>query len=197
MSDIVCRKCGEPWNSYGARDGEMTFTEYKRFMCGDGCPACNFGTICTQCRGTGREPAAFNGIECPECLGGRYLIIRANIDGDVWRYGYSPGIRILGYCRAVVKSSKTITMQDADGSNRREIRVIRHYSIKRTRDGSIIELMVACPYCRDSAPPCQWCKGTGEYHPHQEGEHIDEFLDSLMDGTDEDPLAYLGGGDLL
>lgn len=38
--DIICRKCGEPWDAYGARHGDMTPGEYRAFIRGDGCPCC-------------------------------------------------------------------------------------------------------------------------------------------------------------
>ena len=43
MSDIYCRKCGEPWDAWGARHGEMEADEWRRFVRGEGCPCCAFG----------------------------------------------------------------------------------------------------------------------------------------------------------
>lgn len=40
MGDIRCRQCGEPWDAYGARHGDMTEEEYEAFVRGDGCPNC-------------------------------------------------------------------------------------------------------------------------------------------------------------
>jgi hypothetical protein len=45
MSDIVCAMCGEPWDAYGVYHGDMTSDEAERFLAGEGCPACEFGTI--------------------------------------------------------------------------------------------------------------------------------------------------------
>jgi hypothetical protein len=55
MSDVSCAKCGEPWDFYGIKHGDMTPLEAKKFLNGDGCPCCYFGTKCPQCRGTGQE----------------------------------------------------------------------------------------------------------------------------------------------
>ena len=40
MSDLPCRVCGEPWDAYGARHGDMEPWEYRLFAAGHGCPAC-------------------------------------------------------------------------------------------------------------------------------------------------------------
>ena len=41
MGDILCRVCGEPWDAYGVRHGDMEPGEAKRFLRGQGCPRCN------------------------------------------------------------------------------------------------------------------------------------------------------------
>jgi len=42
--DIECAKCGEPWDSYGVHHHiDMTKQEARRFLAGEGCPACKFG----------------------------------------------------------------------------------------------------------------------------------------------------------
>jgi len=38
--DLYCQRCGEPWDAYGARHGDMTYEEYRRFIAGAGCPHC-------------------------------------------------------------------------------------------------------------------------------------------------------------
>ena len=43
MSDIYCRKCHEPWDAFGAQDGDMEPDEWRRFLRGEGCPCCDFG----------------------------------------------------------------------------------------------------------------------------------------------------------
>ena len=38
--DINCIVCGEPWNAYGARHGDMAPWQYELFRKGAGCPCC-------------------------------------------------------------------------------------------------------------------------------------------------------------
>ena len=61
MSDITCRKCGEPFEAYGVyHRTDMDEEEAQRFLRCEGCPCCDFGAKCPMCRGTGFE-------ECPRC----------------------------------------------------------------------------------------------------------------------------------
>jgi hypothetical protein len=60
--------CGLYGIAYAKGEGDLTLTEVKRFLRGDGCPACHFGTICTRCDGAGIEN---NG--CPTCFGKGYV----------------------------------------------------------------------------------------------------------------------------
>jgi hypothetical protein len=45
MGDLICARCGEPWDSYGVFHGDMTEEEKRRFLHGEGCPSC-FGVEC-------------------------------------------------------------------------------------------------------------------------------------------------------
>lgn len=38
--DVYCKRCGEPWDLMGIRDGDMTEEERKMFLRGEGCPCC-------------------------------------------------------------------------------------------------------------------------------------------------------------
>ena len=38
--DLVCNICGEPWDSWGIRHGDMTEKELEKFLNGKGCPCC-------------------------------------------------------------------------------------------------------------------------------------------------------------
>jgi len=40
MGDIYCKVCGEPWDAYGVRHGDMTPREANAFLKGLGCPCC-------------------------------------------------------------------------------------------------------------------------------------------------------------
>jgi len=39
--DIYCQRCGEPWDAYGARHGDMDAEERYRFFRGIDCPCCH------------------------------------------------------------------------------------------------------------------------------------------------------------
>jgi len=62
MSDIYCKKCGEPWDFSGVyaairgreEEADMTKEEAEKFMRGEGCPCCGFGKKCPLCGGSGR-----------------------------------------------------------------------------------------------------------------------------------------------
>lgn len=54
--DILCKRCGEPWDSYGATSGsDMTRWEYQRMKKGEGCPCC-----------AGKEPCQLE-VDCDFC----------------------------------------------------------------------------------------------------------------------------------
>ena len=38
--DLYCKRCGEPWDSFGVRHGDMTNIERVQFFRGEGCPSC-------------------------------------------------------------------------------------------------------------------------------------------------------------
>jgi hypothetical protein len=40
MSDVKCVVCGEPWDFWGAKHGDMRKWEYDLFRKGSGCPSC-------------------------------------------------------------------------------------------------------------------------------------------------------------
>lgn len=65
--DIICRRCGEPWDS---TEFDGVASEKSRFLRGVGCPSCNWGTSCPACSGRGKRGNA----GCARCHGtGRYL----------------------------------------------------------------------------------------------------------------------------
>lgn len=80
MADVRCAKCGEPWDYYGVRHYEdMTPDEAERFLRGEGCPCCKFGTACPSCGGTGK-------VECRRCHGyGKVVVKEARYYWDVDR----------------------------------------------------------------------------------------------------------------
>ena len=96
MSDVHCRKCGEPWDSYGIThsigDGDLTPDEAHRFRKGEGCPSCHFASQCTACDGKRHElPGGY--LDWPACeygcLRGR---LRGHAGGAIRR---NPGTSVL------------------------------------------------------------------------------------------------------
>lgn len=39
--DLYCQRCGEPWDAYGVRHGDLTPEECDLFLDGKECPACH------------------------------------------------------------------------------------------------------------------------------------------------------------
>lgn len=44
MGDIICKICGEPWDMYGLRHGDVKPDVADKILDGVGCPYCKFGT---------------------------------------------------------------------------------------------------------------------------------------------------------
>jgi hypothetical protein len=51
MADVICRICGEPWDTWGVETGEgdLTREEYRELIAGEGCPACGGEPPCANC----------------------------------------------------------------------------------------------------------------------------------------------------
>ena len=72
MSDIICAKCGEPWDAYGLDHGDTTEEEARKIRQGKGCPSCAFGTRCTECYGRGHRRLSDH--KCFQCNGtGKFI----------------------------------------------------------------------------------------------------------------------------
>lgn len=56
MSDVRCVVCGEPWDYWGARHGDMKQWEWELFRKGAGCPAC-------EGEPNGYEPETLSDVE--------------------------------------------------------------------------------------------------------------------------------------
>lgn len=165
MSDIFCKKCGEPWDAYGARHGDMQPTEYQKFMHGQGCPACEFGTVCLTCYGAGVEPGELH--DCPVCFGKRRVWARRVVGRRNWETGYTPRVVPCGPAYSATEH--------------------HHYKDAETDEG-----WSRCPACWNDTPVCPTCNGDGRYRTPEEAAalHV-AYLESLIDGTDEDIIQYL------
>lgn len=165
--DITCAKCGEPWDSFGIREGDMEPDEAARFRRGEGCPACGFGTRCTSCDGTGLEVPAH---KC-NCQNGSRLASRLEADpAGRWRIGYQPNMRPL-----------------PEGA-----KMLRPAGRYECRDGWVERAFFDCPDCKPADRlPCPCCNGTGKLTVADPLELEIEAARSAIDASDEDGIEIL------
>ena len=168
--DIKCAKCGEPWDGYGVRNGDMDPDEARKFLRGQGCPSCKFGTACPSCDGSGKdkENSGFHTDECPVCRGARTVSVRQCLTPPSgWRYDWDPHTK-------PVPDSVTVPQEDR-----------RYFACL---EGRAVETRVSCWACFETAPPCQECKGDGKLHRgDRDKSEAFEILSDLLAG-DEDGL---------
>lgn len=176
MSDVTCAICGEPWDYYGLKHGDLRPEEAERFLHGQGCPTCGYGTRCTACYGTGRTPERYSRATCPDCYGKRFVFVRRCLGAPEpfyrqWFMGYQPTAKH-------GPAPWDYTQIERDPS----------------RDGPVESGRAYCPTCWATAPLCEVCGGDGQYHPPAAEEvaarHL-AHLESHANSTDEDIIAYL------
>ena len=175
MSDIYCAKCGEPWDAYGVRHGDMEPLEARKFLASKGCPCCGFGTKCVSCHGTGKDTDryALPGPECPTCRSQRKVLARRLLNdrtGTDYRYDYIPNVKRVP--------------EDAE-------RLPDKLPVRESRDGLFEEVWFRCWSC--NAPPCPDCGGDGKLHVSKSDAEDLEFraLESDADASDEDPILIM------
>lgn len=173
MGDILCAKCGEPWDSYGVRHGDMEASAAARFNKGEGCPSCRFGTCCPLCSGTGKDS---DRIKC--CSHGEVSAWspRSNVGhyraGECYT-GYLPNVK---------------HVRDPEG--------IRSTGSHQSRDGWVDEYMIQCPTCEGKGEhlfPCSRCDGTGKLDltEDQAADLALEAAKTALDESDEEPIGIL------
>jgi len=170
--DICCSLCGEPWNHDYVRH-ELHPTDRRRFLAGVGCESCDFGASCPPCSGTGQEkfdrtihPAS---QFCESCLGARFLIVRQPADTprpERWEYGFHPRARAI---------------EDPE--------IIFRYRPSSTRDGLVRNAKALCPTCRETAPTCRACAGSGRLQSLPGGDLLGAR--SELEASDEDSIKIL------
>ena len=89
--------------------------------------------------------------------------------GHPWQYGTYPKVRLY------------------DG----EPVIIHTYPRGTCKDGSYEEVLVLCPFCGASAPPCPACKGSGSLQPLTEREDDKALVSLVEEFRDEDITLYL------
>ena len=187
--DIHCAKCGEPWDSYGVHHGDLTPAESRRFLRGEGCPSCNFGTTCTQCGGSGKEED--NRSKC-YCRGKYSFLVRVtDFDGSCFRGKFDllatigkPILRDYTLQYDWLPNVKTITPAE-----RAKAVLLKIYEMKECRDGWFHEVKLACPFCdATTAFPCATCNGTGKLvTEHEDKQELFKVASQLLAG-DQDGL---------
>lgn len=169
MSDIYCRKCGEPWDSYGIThsigDGDMTEAEAKRFRRGEGCPSCDFGSICTTCRGTGKDKT-----QCSTCYNSGYVIVHKLKSQPHEVY-------------TLLRDKETITITNPT--------ILKMWPNEWCLDGWYNTFKITCPVCAKDAPPCPACKGSGKFTEILTDEQkFENFVGLVEESDDPDSLLY-------
>lgn len=146
MGDIRCAVCNEPWDSYGVRNGDMEPEDADKFLRGKGCPSCGFASTCPDCSGTGREPSDYYTDECPTCNGRRSVTVRRLYKWPAdrpWEYRYVPNVARVPAGVKLEWIGEGRSWSCADGLAR--------------------ERRAVCWTCKDTAPKCPRCDGTGKF----------------------------------
>lgn len=184
MGDVICAKCGEPYEYYHVMH-DMEPEERRRFLAREGCDACNYGQSCTQCGGTGiarTQSFRWASPACPHCRDQHYIFLRRRVyeDGatepanDLWAYGYQPDYH------EVPLEGKEIMRVLPD----------EHVPGDAQHRGFITQqVKVRCWHPHEHTEPCPACQGTGKLRPISNGEQLS--LWSLFEETDLDPIDFL------
>ncbi len=176
MGDLICIRCGEPWDSFGityARgEGDLTLGEVAKFLSGQGCPICGFGTICPKCHGGLIEK---NG--CPTCFGSGNVFARrcpnaADTRFHQWFIGYS--------------NTPNYPLRFLD-----TVEIIREDKSEESADGVVYVAKIKCPDCHSEGEPCSECGGDGKFHSEQRPELLEHAVESLLDNSDAEPIGAL------
>lgn len=170
MSEIHCPKCGEPWDTYHVRH-DVPPHETERFLKGDGCWSCDWGTKCTNCSGTGREPD--DNRHDPNrcfCFGEHFIIARlVESNGFPFHTAIEAGIgRKLAVgdrpvkivpSRFCIHTGYFPKMRTLTKEERGKAEILKIYGLKQCREGFYFEVKLRCPWCEGQ--PCTVCGGTG------------------------------------
>ena len=168
MSDIICAKCGEPWENYA--DDPQERASLNRTMMGEGCPSCAWGKRCPVCSGFGGEPnASVIYAGCQTCYGIGATLARTLMRGEErWSIGYQPKVRWLP-----------------------SVKVLRQESSFQCFEGWARQAWIECPDCLNAGPRCSECGGTGKLTRKATLEDLERSAHSVMDATDEEPVQYI------
>ena len=176
MGDIICVRCGEPWDAFGITyakgEGDMSPEEIKNFLEGRGCPSCGFGKICPRCHG-----GCIEKNDCPTCFGSGYVFAKrcpsaSDLRFRKWFIGYS--------------NSPQYPLRFFD-----EVEILHEEKPEESCDGIMHVAKVKCPDCHGKGEPCLECGGDGKLHPENQPDFLDQAIGSLLDNSDAEPVGVL------
>lgn len=179
--DVRCAKCNEPWDWYGAKEGDMTGDEFKKFSAGKGCPSCCFGSLCTQCKGSGRVQTG-----CATCHGDGVVFPRREVtlaEDTVTPY-------VIGYENNLEHPLRKLPVASL---------TILYVEEQRVRGDSPYWyqcVRAVCPDCVGQGTACDVCHGDGKFHQEAEpGDPLRQLVD-MFEADDGDPIELLERFDL-
>lgn len=174
--DLICVRCGDAWDAYGityARgEGDLTPDEVRRFLKGEGCPSCGFGTICPKCQGGRIEKN-----DCPTCFGSGYVFAKrcpsaSDTRFHQWFFGYT--------------NSPHYPLRFLDA-----VEILREEKPEESLDGIVRVARIKCPGCHGEGELCLECGGDGNFHAEKQPDYFDQAVGSLLDNTDAEPIGVL------
>jgi hypothetical protein len=176
MGDVKCASCGEPWDAYGVRNGDMEPQDAAKFNRGEGCPSCLFGTACSSCAGSGRDDSG-PWAGCSVCHDKGYALAR-KFEGRFF-VGYDPNVRYLSGPGPTVKLGvRTFPEQ---------------VGVFLSRDGRVEEWWIACPdgCIEKAADLCSSCNGSGKLTVENPDDLAFQAARDACNESDEDPMEIL------
>lgn len=146
MGDIYCAKCNEPYDAYHVYN-HMSHREKTKFLAGNGCDACRFGTVCKFCYGHGIKEKTDH---CHTCFSKGYVHVQKLLGSPDFHIGCNWHVAYM-----IEKRVDPDTVQYnpiIDG--------IHSFVCK---DGTVVCGSSLCPDCDVSDyDPCPYCNGTGK-----------------------------------
>ena len=178
MGDLICVRCGEPWDAFGITyakgEGDMSLEEVKDFLEGRGCPSCGFGKICPRCHGGRIEKN-----NCPTCFGSGYVFAKRCPSASDTRFRQW----FIGYSNSPTYPVRFLSEV--------ETLCVHEEKPEESCDGIVHVAKVKCPDCHGEGEPCSECGGDGKFHAERQPDLLDQAVESLLDNSDAEPVGVL------